>query len=66
MNFKKLMLSYAVFNKLAAVLIKDKGKTLNKIQEGLKKATQNKDSLSNVWKELQLLFSYFICLLHLD
>ena len=57
MNFKKLMLSYAIFNKVAALLIKDKRKTLSKIQEGIKKASQNKDSLANIWKELQLLFS---------
>ena len=51
------MLSYAIFNKVAAVLLKDKGKTLNKIQEGLKKASQNKESLITIWKELQLLLS---------
>lgn len=57
MNFKKLMLSYAAFSKIAATLIKDKGKTLNKIQEGFIKADGNKGALTNVWDQLQLLFS---------
>lgn len=51
------MLRYAVFNKIAATLIKDKGKTLNKIQEGFAKAEVNKSALGNVWEQLQLLFS---------
>ena len=51
------MLRYAVFNKIAATLIKDKGKTLNKIQEGFAKAEGNKSALGNVWEQLQLLFS---------
>lgn len=51
------MSRYTVFSKLASTLIKDKGKTLSKLQEGLKKATDNKGSLESIWKELQLLFS---------
>ncbi len=51
------MSKYAVFSKLAGTLIKDKGQTLTKIKEGIKKATENKGSLEGVWTELQLLFS---------
>lgn len=57
MNIKKLMLSYFAFSKIAETLIKDKGKTLNKIKEGFSKADQNKGALTNVWEQLQLLFS---------
>ncbi len=57
MNFKKLMSTYAKFNKTAASLINSKGKTLQKIQDGFKKATENKGSLTSFWEELQLLFS---------
>ena len=51
------MLSYVAFNKIAATLIKDKGKTLSKIQEGFTKANDNKSALANVWEHLQLLLS---------
>lgn len=57
MNFKKLMLSYFAFSKIAGTLIKDKGKTLSKIQEGFTKADENKSALANVWEQLQLLFA---------
>lgn len=57
MNFKKLMFSYFAFSKIAGTLIKDKGKTLSKIQEGFAKANENKGALANVWEQLQLLFS---------
>jgi len=57
MNLNKLKSSYNAFSKVASKLIKDKGKTLDKIQEGLKKATANKGSLTNIWDQLQLLFS---------
>ena len=57
MNLNKLKSSYNAFSKVASKLINDKGKTLDKIQEGLKKATANKGSLTNVWDQLQLLFS---------
>ena len=57
MDLKKLMLRYAGFGKLASVLIKDKNKTLKRVQDGFKKATENKGSLINIWDELQLLFS---------
>ena len=57
MNLNKLKSSYNAFSKIASKLINDKGKTLDKIQEGLKKATANKGSLTNIWDQLQLLFS---------
>ncbi len=57
MNFNKLKSSFATFTKIANTLLKNKNKTLNKVQEGLKKATENKGSLTNVWDQLQLLFS---------
>lgn len=57
MNIKKLMFSYFAFSKIAGTLIKDKGKTLSKIQEGFAKANENKGALANVWEQLQLLFS---------
>jgi len=57
MNLNKLKSSYNAFSKVASKLINDKGKTLDKIQEGLKKATANKGSLTNIWDQLQLLFS---------
>lgn len=57
MNFRKLMFSYFAFSKIAGTLIKDKGKTLSKIQEGFAKADENKSALTNVWEQLQLLFS---------
>lgn len=51
------MFSYFAFSKIARTLIKDKGKTLSKIQEGFIKADENKSALANVWDQLQLLFS---------
>lgn len=57
MDLKRLMLRYAGFSKLATLLIKDKGKTLRRVQDGFKKATNNKGSLTDIWDELQLLFS---------
>ena len=57
MNFNKLKSSYNAFSKVAGTLLKDKNKTLKKVQEGLKKATENQGSLGNIWDQLQLLFS---------
>lgn len=57
MNFRKLKLKYDAFNKKASELVNDKGETLSKIEEGLKKATANKGALSDVWNQLHLLFS---------
>ncbi|RZL46607.1 MAG: DUF1232 domain-containing protein [Pedobacter sp.] len=57
MNFNKLKSSFAAFSKIANTLLKDKGKTLKKVQEGIKKATENQGALTNVWEQLQLLFS---------
>ena len=51
------MFSYFAFSKIAGALIKDKGKTLSKIQEGFTKADENKSALANVWEQLQLLFA---------
>jgi len=51
------MFSYFAFSKIAGTLIKDKGKTLSKIQEGFAKADENKSALTNIWEQLQLLFS---------
>lgn len=51
------MLSYFAFSKIAGTLIKDKGKTFDKIREGVAKADDNKSALTNVWEQLQLLFS---------
>lgn len=57
MNFNKLKSSFATFSKIASSLIKDKGKTLNKVQEAVKKATENQGSLTNIWDQLQLFLS---------
>jgi len=51
------MFSYFAFSKIAGTLMKDKGKTLSKIQEGFAKANENKSALANVWDQLQLLIS---------
>lgn len=56
MNFNKLKSSFNAFSKIASTLLKDKDKTLNKVQEGFKKATENQGALSNVWDQLQLFF----------
>jgi len=56
MNVNKLKSILNSFNKTAQQLIKDKSKTLEKVQEGLKKAAANKGALSNIWDQLQLLF----------
>lgn len=57
MNFNKLKSSFDAFTKIASTLLKDKPKTLSKVQAGFKKATENQGALSNVWDQLQLLFS---------
>ncbi len=49
--------SFNGFRKTAQHLLKDKNKTMSKIQEGFKKATQNEGSLSHVWEKVQLLLS---------
>jgi len=56
MNLNKLKSILNSFTKTAQQLIKDKSKTLEKVQEGLKKAAANKGALSNIWDQLQLLF----------
>lgn len=57
MNIIKLTSSFYAFSKIARTLLKDKNKTLNKVQAGFKKATENQGALSSVWDQLQLLFS---------
>lgn len=57
MNLKKLKSSYSAFRNKANELIKDKAKTLSKIEEGLEKAAANQASLNSVWHQMQLLFS---------
>ena len=57
MNFDQLKSSFDAFTKKANNLINDKGKTTSKIQEAIKKATENKASLSNVWDQIQLFFA---------
>jgi len=56
MNLNKLKSILNSFTKTAQQLVKDKSKTLEKVQEGLKKAATNKGALSNIWDQLQLLF----------
>jgi uncharacterized membrane protein YkvA (DUF1232 family) len=57
MNNQKLKIIFASFAKIAQTLIKNKNKTLLKVQEGSKKAIENKTSLKTIWDNLQLLFS---------
>jgi uncharacterized membrane protein YkvA (DUF1232 family) len=57
MNFNKLKLRFNGFNKIASILLKDKNKTLTKVQQGFKKASENHSALSNIWDQLQLFFS---------
>lgn len=57
MNRNQLQNLFRSFGKKAKQLVKDKDKTLEKIQEGLKKASVNKGALSDVWQQLQLLFA---------
>ena len=57
MNFDQLKSSFDAFTKNASTLLNDKGKTTNKIQEAIKKATENKGALNNVWDQIQLFFA---------
>ncbi|TKB98012.1 YkvA family protein [Pedobacter cryotolerans] len=57
MNFDQLKSSFEAFTKKASTLLNDKGKTSTKIQEAIKKATENKGALSNVWDQIQLFFA---------
>lgn len=57
MNTKKIISSFKTFTKFASLLLKDKNKTFSKIREGMSKADLNKGKLSEVWEQLQSLFS---------
>ena len=57
MNFNKLKSRFNGFNKIAGILLNDKNKTLNKVQQGFKKASENQGALSGIWDQLQLFFS---------
>ncbi|KQC02658.1 YkvA family protein [Pedobacter sp. Hv1] len=57
MNLNRLQTLFNSFGKKAKKLVKDKDQTLAKIQEGIKKATLHKGALTDVWQQLQLLFS---------
>ncbi len=57
MNYQKLKRIFSTFSQIAKPLIKNKRKTLIKVQEGSKKAFNNKASLTGVWDNLQLLLS---------
>jgi uncharacterized membrane protein YkvA (DUF1232 family) len=57
MNNQKLSSIFSSFAKIAQSVIRNKNKTLSKVQEGSKKAIQNKVALATVWDNLHLLFS---------
>lgn len=57
MNLIKLKIIFTAFRKAASFLLKDKKGVLVKVREGAQKAALNKGALSNVWEQLQLLFS---------
>ena len=57
MKESRLKSSFRKFTKTAQQLITDKNKTLSKVQEGIAKASKNKDKLTAVWDKMQLLFS---------
>lgn len=57
MKESRLKNSLKKFTQTAQQLLTDKDKTLSKIQEGIAKASKNKDKLTTVWDKLQLLFA---------
>lgn len=57
MNFNQLNQRFSLFSKSATLLLKDKRKTISKVQQGFNKAVQNKGDLGKVWDQLVLLFS---------
>lgn len=57
MNIIKLKFIFTAFRKAAAFLVKDKKSVLVKVQEGALKASAHKGDLTQVWGQLQLLFS---------
>lgn len=57
MKLNQLHQRFNLFSKSAGLLIKDKHKTITKVQQGFNKAVQNKGDLGKVWDQLVLLFS---------
>lgn len=57
MKESRLKNSFKKFTKTAQQLLTDKHKTLSKVQEGITKASKNKDNLTAVWDKIQLLFA---------
>lgn len=57
MNLDKLKKSFKAFTKSAQNLVKDKEKTMRTVQESITKSTANKGALTQIWEQMQLLFS---------
>lgn len=57
MDKKKLIDSFAFFTPNAKRLLKDKGQTINRVQEAFKKADLNRGALATIWDNLHLLLS---------
>jgi len=57
MNLDQLTTTFNAFNKIAQQVVKNKTKTLAKVQLGFQKALKNKGSLANIWEQMQLLFA---------
>ncbi|MBB2146891.1 DUF1232 domain-containing protein [Pedobacter sp. LMG 31464] len=56
MDLNKLKSRFNIFKKSAQQLVVDKSSTLEKVQEGLKKANKHKGALTGIWQQLILLF----------
>lgn len=56
MKESKLKHSFKKFTAAAQHLLTNKTETLSKVQEGIAKASKNKDKLTAVWDKMQLLF----------
>lgn len=57
MNLDKLKKSFKAFTKIASNLVKDKEKTMKTVHDSIAKATANKGALTQIWEQMQLLFS---------
>jgi uncharacterized membrane protein YkvA (DUF1232 family) len=57
MNTSKLNINFSRFIKQASSLLTKKHKTVEKLQQGVIKAIENKNSLLKIWTEIQLFFS---------
>ena len=57
MNKSKLNMNFLSFIKQAQSLLTKKHKTVEKLQQGVVKAIENKNSLLKIWTEIQLFFS---------